>query len=1335
MLRGLMLVSLALANTALSLHALGQEHDERLPDDPRHGTSVWFQMVEANHDNVFHVMRAMREDTTLDVSHKCRQRRSAERWIARRRPHADAQGRVGPLQPPPSDIDAELARRSKSFESSLSEQPQWEGIGPFGWDSSAVLATGSQGIGVVRTHLVLPDDHRTILAGTVSAGIWRSTDAGRTWSGIAQDQPITWVSRFAISGTVIYAATTAGLYLSTDRGMTFSRIRLNGDIALTQATAVDLCIIDPNDPRRIVISAINRLFLSTDAGSSWKSASNMIGTWWDLAWHPTRSDIAYGLVQVGGHISFARSTSSGVKFNPTGQGYPTARDDAQMARALIGVTPADPRMVAVMIGGKTSSDVGGVYGLYVSTDEGSTFEHRCCGSVDGPEAPNKETNPNLFDYDISGAGLGQITWDMGFGVSTKDPQFMVAAGIFPYRSFDGGRTWRSLPAMHYDIQSCSVIGDSVWLTHDGGMTLSADRGATISDRSKGISAAELWGFGQSHDGQVMTIGAYHLPTFIRDTTVYASSRPIDGWYPWAGADAMGANVNPIATEWIYAKPWSNVRALRSRSKLVPPSSSDLGIDLGYITLNNVGFDPVDHFHIVAPDYAKQRLVYSRNNASSWTTLRQFTRWVHRVRLHPRRGASMMVLGDDALWLSDDRGSTWTNITPAASIGKGQGMVDMAFEADDPQHIYLAYGGNQTSVKVVESTDAGTTWRSISAGLPSFAIFTLISRTGAPGELYAGTSYGVYRRTAAGSWELFGTGLPLSDVNFLDIDQPHGFLRAATNRGLWQAPLSTSSSPRSQISRSTDTVRCSRTPVRFGCRSSALETPRFRRTWRFPGGSPATSSAPVVDVFYAAAGTYDVELIVENEFGRDSMRLAGAVTMVRSECDGFDPVAGNAADLTAASDHITLGRFPQKVREFTFTAWVKPVGMQPNFSAILCTDADPNVAQEIGLQFANDKNELGYLWSGGRWWWGSGLTVRADLWSHVALTIDSTGATVYVNGIPSKDYINLPAVDLSSLVFKLGTYHYWSSRNFKGLIDEVALYSKCLSAEEIRSSMHLTKRGPEDGLLAYYQFNESVAGEIYDKLGAGNGRHEAGAAVSVSEAPVASGRSQLSRVGPGVRLAAFGSLADSCVFFQPFADTVDVVMTRFDHIEGARTPADRNVLAGSWRIVNIFGAPASAEVSFIAAAADSRYAPPDPASRMYGYLTRSGWELDEPWSSARIRDNGSLSIQGTSVSAAADRGLLTPLQLVLTYSGSAVGVNETDDSQQLHVVPQPATDVLTVESSNPIMLVSIHDLSGQMLLCTPLPGTMRQQGIDVSGLASGTYLLNVDGLRRLIVILR
>jgi photosystem II stability/assembly factor-like uncharacterized protein/PKD repeat protein len=1331
--RALCLAAVVFAATSGVLVADARD-EENLPNDPRHRRAVWYLLVESGNANVHEIIRLMQQDSTISKDAPSRQVQECRRWIARTLPHADAHGNVGPLSPPLAELLDEASRRGKQPESTQNNTKRWKPLGPFGWDTAAVLQTGSQGVGVVRTHLVWPGSPRLILAGTISAGIWRSTDAGRTWTSIANDEPIQTVSRFAVSRDTVYAATSAGLYVSTDRGLTFRRLSLQGDLVLTDAVSVDLCAVDPNDPKRIVISTLGRLFLSVDAGQSWKSASNMIGTWWDLCWHTSRSDLAYGLVQVGSHITFVRSSNSGVKFNQTGQGYPAARADASMARGLIALTPAAPRMVSVLLAG-SEKDVAGVYGLYVSTDEGSTFEHRCCGAVDGPEAPTRDANPNLFDYDIVGTGLGQVTWDMGFAISSRDPQYMVAAGIFPYRSSDGGRTWRGFPAMHYDIQSVSVIGDSVWLTHDGGITLSSDRGNTISERSFGISASEVWGFDQSHDGHIMAMGAYHLPTFFRDTTVYASRFPFNGWYPWAGADAMGANVNPIATEWIYAKPWSNVRVQRTRSKLVPPTSSDLGIDLGYLTLNNIEFDPHLYQRIIAIDHGTQRVVESNDNGATWVPLRQFSRWVSRVRVHPEDGRHMMVIADNALWRSTDRGRSWSSITPTSDVSRNQGMVDVAFDDKDPDHVYAAFGGNQRQAKIAESTDGGQTWTSVSTGLPSFAIFTIVHRRGSDDELYAGTSYGVYRYTPATNWELFGAGLPMSDVNFLHIDDPGSRLRVATNRGLWEIDLPLSTVPRALISMDTDTVRCSRTPVRFGCRSAAVETPGFRRTWRFPSGIPSESSAPVVDVRYPTAGSYDVLLIVENEAGSDTLNMDRAVTVLPSECDVFSPVAGNAADLRSAKDHVSLGRFVGLTRNFSFTAWVKPLGLQPNFSAILCTDADQGVSQEIGLQFVNDQNELGYLWSGGRWWWASGLKLRSDEWSHVALTVDSTGATVYVNGIGSKDATPLQALDLSRLVFTLGTYHYWSERNFNGLIDEVALFDRTLTQDEIRRSMHLTRNSAEPGMLAYYQFNESAQGVIFDKAGGNDGRYHSGAGPTESGALVAAGTSQISTVERGMNMAAFEDLGDTVELYVAAEEPTQLVMTRFDRIQDTSGALRPHHLEHSWRVLNTYSSRRSLEVSAMRLSCDPRALAADALDRRYGVLTRSTWNPAEPWSGARIQNNERLELQGGSIDLRADRGLLTPLQIVLTYSGALVNVGTEDHANGLCLRPNPASDLVSIRTSDGLGRVAISTMDGRIVYSREFTPEVNEQGIDLSMLSQGTYVLTAGQQRRLLVIHR
>ncbi|MFM8771876.1 MAG: hypothetical protein ACKOE4_07655 [Candidatus Kapaibacterium sp.] len=165
-------------------------NEERLPDDSVHQRSAWFRLVEAGHRNVFDLMREMTADTSIRSGHRTRQWKIAQQWIAKLRPLADANGNVEVLEPSLYEIFAERSRRRQRDESPQANDPRWEGIGPFGWDTSAVLATGSQGIGVVRSHVVWPADRRLVLAGTISAGIWRSTDAGRTWSAVAPDEPI-----------------------------------------------------------------------------------------------------------------------------------------------------------------------------------------------------------------------------------------------------------------------------------------------------------------------------------------------------------------------------------------------------------------------------------------------------------------------------------------------------------------------------------------------------------------------------------------------------------------------------------------------------------------------------------------------------------------------------------------------------------------------------------------------------------------------------------------------------------------------------------------------------------------------------------------------------------------------------------------------------------------------------------------------------------------------------------------------------------------------------------------------------------------------------------------
>lgn len=63
---------------------------------------------------------------------------------------------------------------------------------------------------------------------------------------------------------------------------------------------------------------------------------------------------------------------------------------------------------------------------------------------------------------------------------------------------------------------------------------------------------------------------------------------------------------------------------------------------------------------------------------------------------------------------------------------------------------------------------------------------------------------------------------------------------------------------------------------------------------------------------------------------------------------------------------------------------------------------------------------------------------------------------------------------------------------------------------------------------------------------------------------------------------------------------------------------------------------------------------------------------------------------------------------------------------LNVYPTPATTDITVESSEPINMVTVHSLSGTRMMKVECDGTFVAK-INVSSLPAGIYLVSVNNL--------
>ena len=103
--------------------------------------------------------------------------------------------------------------------------------------------------------------------------------------------------------------------------------------------------------------------------------------------------------------------------------------------------------------------------------------------------------------------------------------------------------------------------------------------------------------------------------------------------------------------------------------------------------------------------------------------------------------------------------------------------------------------------------------------------------------------------------------------------------------------------------------------------------------------------------------------------------------------------------------------------FTAMAWVRPDGIQPDYTAIVIASGAGG-----GFNFRQN-NELGYHWPGGAWWWSSGLTVPQDQWSHVAMTVAPDGVRVYLDGVEAHHAF---AAELGEQDVHLGSYRGWGA---------------------------------------------------------------------------------------------------------------------------------------------------------------------------------------------------------------------------------------------------------------------------------------------------------------------
>lgn len=241
----------------------------------------------------------------------------------------------------------------------------------------------------------------------------------------------------------------------------------------------------------------------------------------------------------------------------------------------------------------------------------------------------------------------------------------------------------------------------------------------------------------------------------------------------------------------------------------------------------------------------------------------------------------------------------------------------------------------------------------------------------------------------------------------------------------------------------------------------------------PGGLEIDPVTGRISGTPAAAGTYDVRVVATHAGGatRKTLRIVvgrpvpvdGLVDAWLAEGNALDstgPNPGTAINgvayqrsplglgflLDGSDDYIDVGPW-FNLQAFTMAFWVRPETSQNTYADIM--DNNHTGSRSWVIQYSNVADAVGTQWTWGFAGLGSvGFRLAHQTWQHLAFSVDPVaGGRCYLNG---KLIGTLPAGTIGYDGTQFLSFGRWRSggRHFRGGLDDILLYNRALSADEV-----------------------------------------------------------------------------------------------------------------------------------------------------------------------------------------------------------------------------------------------------------------------------------------------
>jgi len=696
-----------------------------------------------------------------------------------------------------------------TYDETLYEGMEWRLVGPFRGGRAGTVC-GVEGN---------PDLY---YMGTAGGGVWRTTDGGDSWECISDGFFGGSIGAVAVAPSdpnVLYVgegeqtvrgnvSSGWGLWRSTDAGKTWTHI------GLSESQHIGRIRVHPKDPNTVYAAAMGNLWIpneqrgvyrSTDGGDTWERilyVSDEAGAV-DLILDPNNSRIMYaGTWQIkrnGYRMDSGGPGSHLWKSTDGGDNWTKLTDRPGLPRGvwgIVGVTvsPVNSNRLWAII----EAEDGGVFR---SDDAGQTWE---------------KVNENR--------ALRQRAWYYSrIYADTQNEDIVYVCNVGFWRSKDGGRNFSRISTPHSDHHDLWIAPENnqrMVIADDGGGQVSTDAGANWTTYHN-QPTAQFYRVTTDNQFPFYIYGAQQDNSTVRIAhRSYGSAIDESNWEPSTGGESAHLAPDPDNPDIVYGGTYKgymmrlNHETGQLRSTNVwPDNPAGSGVEVMKYRFNwnyPVFFSPHDsdklyagsnHLHVttnegqswevISPDLTRndpETLKSSGGPITQDNTGVEYYGTIFAAVESPREEGVIWVGSDDGLiHVTRDGGENWEEVTPPMSPERNMmNCIDVHPTIDGGAYVAATcYKFGDYTPSPYKTTDYGKSWELITTGIdPNHYTRAIRADPEREGLLYAGTEWGMYVSFDDGdNWRPFQLNLPIVSIRDLHV-RDNSLIAATHGRSFW-----------------------------------------------------------------------------------------------------------------------------------------------------------------------------------------------------------------------------------------------------------------------------------------------------------------------------------------------------------------------------------------------------------------------------------------------------------------------------------------------------------------------------------------------------------------------